>query len=166
MLLTYWTMRAWLDALDALIDVPSGITIRRANRPDDIATVAQLYGEAFSDAPWPNDWTSFAGFDPEGVFLAEKADKVVAFVVSYRRGEHGYISVAATSPDHRRRGIATALILAALLRFRDQGLREAIIDVRADNTAAIRCYESVGFRKVGEFKADERCRTPQGEDMT
>jgi len=79
---------------------------------------------------------------------------------------YGYISVAATSPDHRRRGIVTALILAALLRFRGQGLREAIIDVRADNTAAILCYESVGFRKVGEFKADERCRTPQGEDMT
>jgi ribosomal protein S18 acetylase RimI-like enzyme len=165
-LFTYWEMRIGLDAAYTPATIPDIITIRSASRPDDVQIIARLYGEAFGDAPWPDDWTSFPGYHPAGVFVAEQAGKVVAFVVSYVRGRHGYISVAATAPDHRRRGIARALITAALRRFRDLGLHDVVIDVRADNVAAIRCYESVGFRKVGEFEADERCRAPKSEDVT
>jgi ribosomal-protein-alanine N-acetyltransferase len=165
-LFTYCTMRAGLDTIKADVAAPSGITLRQANSPRDLAAVAQLYGEAFGDAPWPSDWTSFPGYDPAGVFVAEEGHKLVGFVVSFRRGEHGYISVAATSPDRRRHGIARALVTSALLRFRAQGLSEVIIDVRGDNAAAIRCYESLGFRRVGEFTADEHCRAPQDEDAS
>ena len=166
MFFTYWTMRIDLDTAHLSTAIPDIVAVRPASAADEVQIIARLYGEAFGDAPWPDDWTSFPGYDPAGVLVAECAGKVVAFVVSYRRGAHGYISVAATGTGHRRRGIARALIRVALRRFRDLGLREAVIDVRAANAAAIRCYESVGFRKVGEFEADERCRAPKSDDVT
>lgn len=164
MLLTYWTMRMALEEPEEQAGAPSGVTIRQAADSLDLAIIARLYGEAFSADPWPQDWTSFPGYDPEGVFIAEEERKAIGFLVSYQRGEEGYISVVATAPAHRRRGIARALINRALVRFRSLGLSEVTIDVRAENTAAIRCYESVGFGKVGEFEADEMCRTPQTAD--
>lgn len=166
MLLTYWTMRITVDSACVPATVPDLITLRPAGQPEDVRIIARLYGEAFGDAPWPDDWTSFPGYDSAGVFAAERAGKVVGFIVSYVRGGHGYISVVATAPDYRRRGIARALIGAALRRFCNLELHEVVIDVRADNATAIRCYESVGFRRVGEFQADEHCRAPKSEDVT
>lgn len=164
MLLTYWEMRLELTGQADLAPAPEGVVIRRAHWPGDLAAIARLYGKAFDSEPWPEDWASFPGYDPQGVLVAETAGEAIGFLVSYTRGGHGYISVVGTTPAHRRRGIARGLILRALERFRALGLPEAVIDVRAENTAAIRCYESVGFRKTREFVADEMCRTPKNDD--
>jgi RimJ/RimL family protein N-acetyltransferase len=52
-------------------------------------------------------------------------------------------------PRHRRRGVAQALISQAVRWSRDHQIRELILWVAEDNTAARRLYARVDFRPVG-----------------
>jgi ribosomal protein S18 acetylase RimI-like enzyme len=163
MLKTYWHM-ALAIASGSVSDVaPPGIEIRALSGSRDIESIALLYAVAFDDAQWSPDWTGFPGYDSRGVFLAWDGDGLVGYVVSYvlPKSKEAYISVVATAPAHRRRGIASALIARAVKRFHLQGFEQVTIDVAADNEPALRAYQSLGFARVGEFLADEHCRIPE-----
>jgi predicted GNAT family acetyltransferase len=54
-----------------------------------------------------------------------------------------------TPPELRNRGFARAAVVGALLVARDRGASRAVLF--AENPSAIRCYEGVGFRRVGEY---------------
>jgi ribosomal protein S18 acetylase RimI-like enzyme len=49
-------------------------------------------------------------------------------------------------PLHRGRGVGKALLLQALHGFRRAGLGRAVLEVTAQNDAAVRLYRSIGFR--------------------
>jgi ribosomal-protein-alanine N-acetyltransferase len=56
----------------------------------------------------------------------------------------------AVSPDYRRQGIATSLLLAALSeQHRGEDTKLVLLEVRASNEAAILMYEKAGFVAVG-----------------
>ncbi len=59
-----------------------------------------------------------------------------------------YIANVATHPDYRGRGLARALVSAALDRIRAQGGRYALLRARADNEPAYRLYRSLGFQHL------------------
>jgi ribosomal protein S18 acetylase RimI-like enzyme len=54
------------------------------------------------------------------------------------------ISAVCTDPGHRGRGLATRLVRAVAAGIRERGERP-FLHARADNTDAIRLYESIGF---------------------
>ncbi len=54
-----------------------------------------------------------------------------------------------TPPTFRGRHYARAAVAASLLGAREQGVQRAVLF--ANNEHAIRCYESLGFEKTGEF---------------
>ncbi len=56
-----------------------------------------------------------------------------------------YIANVAVHPDHRRQGIARAMMEASLLRLREWGGLWASLQVERDNHAAIELYRSLGF---------------------
>jgi ribosomal protein S18 acetylase RimI-like enzyme len=58
----------------------------------------------------------------------------------------GYVSHLATARDQRGRGLGRALLAAALVKMRDEGLPRAALDVNGRNESATRLYESVGMR--------------------
>ena len=49
----------------------------------------------------------------------------------------------------RRRGVGTALIEAVEGKARLEGLRSANLEVALDNSAALRLYEGLGYRRLG-----------------
>jgi hypothetical protein len=51
-------------------------------------------------------------------------------------------------PEHRDRGLGSALLLAALGGFRRAGLPRAFLEVTAQNDGAIRLYHRLGFRRA------------------
>jgi aminoglycoside 6'-N-acetyltransferase len=66
------------------------------------------------------------------------------------------------SADHHGKGLGTdAIRTMARHLVHDRGHHRLVIDPQVDNDAAIRCYERVGFRKVGLMRAYER--GPDGE---
>ncbi len=60
----------------------------------------------------------------------------------------GGIQNVGVTPWHRNRGIGQALVRAAMFGFQSHGLRKVQLEVTAENVAAIRVYESLGFRRV------------------
>lgn len=54
-----------------------------------------------------------------------------------------------TPPELRGRGYARATIAASLLAARDRGVARAVLFTT--NPSAIRCYEALGFQRVGEY---------------
>lgn len=54
-----------------------------------------------------------------------------------------------TPPELRSRGYARAATAAALIAARDRGASRAVLF--ANRPDAIRCYESLGFRQIGEY---------------
>jgi mycothiol synthase len=57
-----------------------------------------------------------------------------------------YVNKVGTLPDHRRRGLAAALLRLSVRSYRDAGYGRASLDVDSENpTGALGLYESIGF---------------------
>jgi ribosomal-protein-alanine N-acetyltransferase len=70
------------------------------------------------------------------------------------------IMVVAVHPDGRRRGRGRRVLKALLQEARQQGARQAALEVAAGNAAALALYAALGFRSLGR-----RCRYYRnGED--
>ena len=63
--------------------------------------------------------------------------------------DEGYISNVCTAPEHRRRGVAGALIDEMISRARALGLSFLSLEVRVSNDPAISLYAGKGFVSVG-----------------
>jgi ribosomal-protein-alanine N-acetyltransferase len=116
--------------------------------------IRHIYAEAFEDEPWPADWDDVEEFDPQGVFVAihEPTGSPVGYTISFRRGDSGYVSVVAVLPEFRRRGIASAMVSAAVAYLRSVGLQDILVDAFVTSTPAVETYRSLGFRVVKEFE--------------
>ncbi|MCI0684716.1 MAG: GNAT family N-acetyltransferase [Gemmataceae bacterium] len=58
----------------------------------------------------------------------------------------GVVQNLGVIPAYRGRGIGTALMLKAMVGFRQAGLGRAALEVTAQNGAAVRLYRRLGFR--------------------
>lgn len=58
----------------------------------------------------------------------------------------------ATDPEHRRRGLARALLMAAEQAARERGATHLRLEIRKDNAAAARLYDSMGYRRFGSYR--------------
>lgn len=89
------------------------------------------------------------------ILTAESEGKPIGYAsLSEYRSKEAYRSTAELSvyisPDHRREGIASALIGEALGRARAQGGLHSVVSViTAGNTASERLHEKFGFRFCG-----------------
>ena len=66
-----------------------------------------------------------------------------------------YVDSLATSPRHRRRGVATALLDEASRQARERGLGSVALETDIGNSAARAVYEQAGFEPIGQ-------RSPKG----
>lgn len=132
---------------------PDRVVISAYRRKDHHEVIRSVYGAAFGDAPWPDDWDRFDRFDPQGVFVAEDVDtgREVGFSIAFSRDTFGYISVVAVLAEHRRAGVASALVRAACAYLRSLGLAEVKVDAFTDSVPAVRLYERMGFTVESTF---------------
>lgn len=59
----------------------------------------------------------------------------------------GAIQNLGITPDHRSRGLGSALMARALAGFQQAGLKRAFLEVTAQNAGAIRLYQRIGYSK-------------------
>ncbi len=60
----------------------------------------------------------------------------------------GGIQNVGTTPLHRRRGVGSALVSAALAGFQQAGLSRAYLEVTCQNESAVRLYRQLGFQRT------------------
>lgn len=93
--------------------------------------------------------------DPKSVVLVgESGSRVVAFLVAevesnipiYRLKRFGFVHDVWVEPAARGAGIARALALRAVERFRAMGVKQIRLETAADNPGARALFTSCGFR--------------------
>jgi ribosomal protein S18 acetylase RimI-like enzyme len=87
------------------------------------------------------------GFLPGATWLLAYAAEYCGTVQGIRdRTGNGSIQNLGVAPAHRGQGLGTALLLQALHGFRRACLPGAVLEVTAENVAAVRIYRRLGFR--------------------
>jgi ribosomal-protein-alanine N-acetyltransferase len=120
----------------------------RAMAQADLVRVATLERQSYV-FPW-NDQI-FADCLRVGYHcvVVETSSGVVGYgVLSMGAGEAHVLNLC-IAEDWRRRGIGERLLLALLAHARDRGVRDAFLEVRRSNRAAIALYHRLGFECVG-----------------
>lgn len=117
--------------------------------PSDAAAVEQVERACFS-MPWSREsfWEE-AAQEAAYYLLAFEEEKLVGYVGVWLLGEEGHITNVAVTPEARRRGAGTALLLALMRIARERGVRSMTLEVRPSNEAALALYKKFGFRSVG-----------------
>ena len=115
--------------------------------------MAAAHAQAF-DKPWRED--EFEDLlEGEGIygFLADDDDVALGLILCRMAAGEVEVLTVGVTPQARRRGVALALMLAALDIAREAGTSAAFLEVAVDNDAAITLYELMGFVRTGLRKA-------------
>jgi [ribosomal protein S18]-alanine N-acetyltransferase len=107
-------------------------------------------------SPWTREMY-LAELDNVGVSFCytarDDSGKILGFCSFWRvRGEL-HINNLAVAPEHRRRGVATALLGFVLNEAQKLAVRRATLEVRRSNDAARHLYERFGFAAAGVRRA-------------
>lgn len=128
-----------------------------------VAQIAALHqawdGAKFGYVPQPQEmyrgWLKGRTRDPRSVFLvAERESRIVGFLVAtteqeipiYRLKEFGFIHDLWVDPSYRHEGIGRQLVMLAIERFREIGVRQVRADCADGNPAARGLFAKCGLR--------------------
>jgi RimJ/RimL family protein N-acetyltransferase len=123
--------------------------VRKLSSENDAAQLASLLTSR-RDRPQAKvqryiDWIS--KLSTYGVFID---DKLISCASSYLKlPQIWLIGGVYTDPEHRDRGYAT-LVTSTITKEALENAESSALFVRSDNHPAIRAYEKIGYRKIGE----------------
>ncbi len=121
--------------------------IRRLTYPD-LPRVIAIERRAFP-TPWSLAMFVLELSKSSGVCLAAvSSGRLVGYLICSRYETVWHIMNVAVDPDHRRRGVASALLAELYARVGEQQPRFTL-EVRRSNIGAIHLYEREGFRAAG-----------------
>jgi len=136
--------------LDELPHAPAAALHRGHHR--DHPRVLEVDGAAFPTF-WRLDQPGLAdalSATPSARFrVARHGDRdrtLIGYAVTGRAGPRGYLQRLAVHPDHQRGGLGSALVVDGLRWLRRWGAKEVLVNTQLGNDAAVRLYESLGFR--------------------
>ena len=117
-----------------------------------VAQVAELEKICFSD-PWSDQSVASELVNPLSCWLVAEEDGVVAgYVGSQTVIDESDMMNVAVHPDHRRKGVAEALVTELVEALKLRGSLRLTLEVRASNEPAKSLYEKLGFCQVGVRK--------------
>ena len=76
-------------------------------------------------------------------------EKVIGYIFVYKIENEFHLNNLAVHPDYLRRKIGKSLIQHIITRAKKRKVNVIFLEVSINNFSAIRCYESLGFIKVG-----------------
>jgi ribosomal-protein-alanine N-acetyltransferase len=131
----------------------------------DIPAVVALEAELFADDPWSAEqlWSELAGVPttrhylvacpPAGPTTGPTAGPTTGPVVGYAGLllglEAAEVQTLGVAPARRRLGIGRLLLRTLLDEARRRSTPQVLLEVRADDPAAVALYASEGFERIG-----------------
>ena len=118
-------------------------------KSEHVSQIAQLETLCFSD-PW-SEKSIASELDNHLAYwlVALEGDTVAGYIGSQTVMEETDMMNVAVHPDHRRKGIAEALVNALVEALKERGSHSLTLEVRASNEPAQKLYEKLGFVLVG-----------------
>lgn len=129
-------------------------------RANDVEPVAEIAGRSFGSDRFhadtnitaavadriKTDWARnfFNGARGDWMIVGEIGARITGFLLLLKRNTHIVIDLIAVDPSARRSGIASAMI--AYATNVSQGIGPMRVGTELANAAALRLYESLGFR--------------------
>jgi mycothiol synthase len=146
------TRRMFLQNRDlSAPEFAAGYTIRTTQRADSAAMAALLnisFGRNIHTAQEYQNFSAYSpSFDHTLNFVAVAPDGSLAAHVGVnlvRENNYAVIEPVCTHPDHRRQGLARALLSEGLRKLQQIGVDTAFVDTGADNPAN-QLYDLCGF---------------------
>jgi ribosomal-protein-alanine N-acetyltransferase len=112
--------------------------------------------EAIEQRSYPTPWSRsmFAGelAKPSSICLGAfdaESKQLLGYAIVSRYVDAWHVMNVAVHPEHRRRGIAMALLERLFEVTAGDGQRGYTLEVRVSNAGAIRLYEQAGFKTRG-----------------
>ena len=134
---------------------PVSVVSATAPRPNvrvmrwwDIDAVSALEPQLFSTTAWSAGtfWSELAGApDTRHYVVAEEAGQIVGYAGITIYPPEAEVQTIAVAPWQQRHGTGRALLETLIGESVARGCRRMLLEVRADNIAAISLYESFGF---------------------
>ncbi len=139
------------------------LTIRPAKQSDKKA-ILEFCQHTFDWGDYvPHVWEQWVKEKHARLFTALIGSQPVGMMrVSIIKPGEAWLQAARTHPDHRRRGIATALTTACLEWAKGQGARTVRLATDSDNQAAQKTLQKLGFTQISDFLI-MKCEKPQPE---
>lgn len=125
--------------------------VRRCTK-DDLEAIYKIEKESFSD-PLKKE-TVERDLARESYYCYGLFDTELMTFVSYEKVfDEGQIISVATAPPFRRKGFSKKLFEKLTELAKKDGVAIFTLEVRSDNTAAIKLYKALGFKEVGVRKS-------------
>lgn len=132
-------------------DVAGGWTIAEM-RVGDLPAVLEIERRSFS-----NPWSAALFLQELKISFSRiillraggRAGPVLGFLCRWFVADEVHVLNVAVHPDHRRRGIGSALMREMLEEAREVRAAAVTLEVRRGNAEAIRLYERLRFEEVG-----------------
>lgn len=133
--------------------VRRGLVVREM-QPSDLPQIAQLASTVEDAGQPPIDFSrELAGNRVSRPLAALENGLLAGYIVAWYVADEMEIIYIYVRPKLRRRGVARALLQAALEHARQSGVRRAFLEVKKSNFAAISLYETFGFTIIGTRRA-------------
>ena len=117
----------------------------------DAKNIAELEKVCFS-SPWSEDAIHESFNNGTAFFVAKIGDDFAGYCGINTVLDEGYITNIAVKPEHRKKGVASALLKEIDLLAKGKNLSFVSLEVRLSNTPAIKLYEKLGYTPEGERK--------------
>ncbi|MSQ81665.1 MAG: ribosomal-protein-alanine N-acetyltransferase [Myxococcales bacterium] len=134
------------------------VTLRPANRGDAVE-LATLEVACFAD-PWSQQSVENEIGTAHGrAWIAHVDQQPVGYLLAWLVGDEGQINRVGVVPGLRGRSLGRRLIVQLLATAASEGATSVVLEVAADNTAALAMYRSCGFVEIGrrrKYYADGR----------
>jgi ribosomal protein S18 acetylase RimI-like enzyme len=152
----YTHMSVALDPPSGSPDLPPQYALDRL-RPSDLASLARTISLTFGTKPKPESTyvAMCAGEfyrDDLGLVIRSPEGEIAAFGVAWldEPNHAGLLEPVGCHPDHRRQGLARAVVIALLRALVAAGARTAVVYPNGQNAAAVALYEACGFTTVDD----------------
>ena len=121
---------------------------------DDLDAIEGIESVSYR-TPWSRSMFTSELAKPSSLSLAAVDDDgtLVGYLVLSKQVDAWHVMNVAVAPEHRRRGVASALLARLLEVTKGDAERGHTLEVRVSNLGAIALYERFGFQRRGLRRA-------------
>jgi ribosomal-protein-alanine N-acetyltransferase len=116
----------------------------------DVEAVLPLEHRLFTPTAWSAElfWSELAHPDTRVYLVAAEGDQIIGYAGMLVAGADADVQTIAVAPQAQGRGIGARLLRALIEAGLAAGAAQVMLEVRADNAAAIRLYQRFGFERL------------------